>query len=105
MWGDAAAEYAHYCRHVSGLIRQYAKRLVATLLDIGCGGGKNVLNLSQDFDITGLDLSHAMLAQAKELNPDCVFVQGDMFRCGLTPYVADPKSALAPSEQSCFAVP
>ena len=86
MWGDAATEYAHYCQHVSGLIRQYAKRPVVTLLDIRCGGGKNVLNLNQDFDITGLDLSPAMLAQAKELNPDCVFVQGDMrtFRLGQT---------------------
>ena len=84
MWGDAATEYSHYCQHVSGLIRQYAKRPVATLLDIGCGGGKNVVNLNQDFDITGLDLSPTMLEQAKELNPDCVFVQGDMrtFRLG-----------------------
>ncbi len=24
MWGDAATEYAHYCQHVSGLIRKYA---------------------------------------------------------------------------------
>ncbi len=78
LWGDATTEYAHYCRHVTGLIRHYAKRPVTTLLDIGCGGGKNVLNLKQEFDVTGLDLSPAMLAQAKELNPDCTFIQGDM---------------------------
>src|SRR5512136_1316419 len=78
MWGDPATEYAHYCRHVTGLIRQYAKRPVATLLDIGCGGGKNVLNLKRDFNVTGLDLSPTMLAQAKELNPECTFVDGDM---------------------------
>lgn len=84
MWGDATTEYAHYCQHVSGLIRKYAKRPAATLLDIGCGGGKNILNLHRDFDVTGLDLSPAMLAQAKELNPGCTFVQGDMrtFRLG-----------------------
>ncbi len=84
MWGDAATEYAHYCQHVSGLIRKYAKRPAATLLDIGCGGGKNVLNLNRDFDVTGLDLSPVMLTQAKELNPGCTFVQGDMrnFRLG-----------------------
>jgi SAM-dependent methyltransferase len=84
MWGDAATEYAHYCQHVTGLIRRHARRPVATLLDIGCGGGKNVLNLNRDFDVTGLDLSPAMLAQAKELNPGCRFVQGDMrtFRLG-----------------------
>jgi SAM-dependent methyltransferase len=85
MWGDAATEYAHYCQHVSGLIRRYAKRPVVTLLDIGCGGGKNVLNLNREFKVTGLDLNPAMLVQAKELNPDCAFVQGDMrkFRLGL----------------------
>lgn len=84
MWGDAATEYVHYCRHVTGLIRQYAKLPAATLLDIGCGGGKNVLNLKREFNVTGLDLSSAMLAQAKELNPECTFVQGDMrtFRLG-----------------------
>ena len=83
MWGDAATEYAHYCQHVSSLIRKYAKRPAATLLDIGCGGGKNVLNLKREFQVTGLDLSPAMLAQAKELNPSCTFVEGDMRTCRL----------------------
>ncbi len=83
MWGDAATEYAHYCHHVSSLIRKYAKRPAATLLDIGCGGGKNVLNLKREFQVTGLDLSPAMIAQAKELNPNCTFVEGDMRTCRL----------------------
>ncbi len=84
LWGDAATEYAHYCQYVTSLIRQYAKLPAKSLLDIGCGGGKNVLNLRGKFNVTGLDLSAAMLAQAKELNPDCTFVQGDMrtFRLG-----------------------
>ena len=83
MWGDAATEYAHYCEHVTGLIRQYGKRSATTLLDIGCGGGKNVLNLKREFNVTGLDFSPTMLAQAKELNPECTFVQGDMRTFGL----------------------
>ena len=78
MWGDAATEYAHYCDHVTTLVRQYAERPAITLLDIGCGGGKNVLNLKRDFTVTGLDLSPTMLAQAKELNPESSFVHGDM---------------------------
>lgn len=77
MWGNAT-EYADFCQHVTGLIRQHARRPVTTLLDIGCGGGKNILNLKREFIVTGMDLSPAMLAQAKELNPDCTFVQGDM---------------------------
>ncbi len=86
MWGDATTEYGHYCEHVAGLIRQHARRPVSTLLDIGCGGGKNVLNLEREFNVTGLDLSPFMLAQARELNPHCTFVQGDMrtFRLGRT---------------------
>ena len=84
MWGDAATEDTHYCQHVAESIRRYATRPVSTLLDIGCGGGKNVLNLKQAFEVTGVDLSPDMLAQAKDLNPGCMFVQGDMrsFRLG-----------------------
>ncbi|MDY0163528.1 class I SAM-dependent methyltransferase [Desulfobotulus sp.] len=78
MWGDAATEYAPYCQHVTAQIRRHAKGPVHTLLDIGCGGGKNVFNLKREFRVTGLDLSPAMLAQAGELNPECAFVHGDM---------------------------
>ena len=78
MWGDPATEYAHYCEHVAALVRQYSARPATTLLDIGCGGGKNVLNLKRDFNVTGLDVSPTMLAQAKALNPGCTFVHGDM---------------------------
>ena len=86
MWGDAATEYAHYCRHVTGLIRQYAMRPATTLLNIGCGGGKNAMNLKREYNVTGLDASSAMLKQAQALNPDCTFVQGDIrtFRLGRT---------------------
>ena len=83
MWGDAATEYAHYCAHVAGMIRQYAKRPTSMLLDIGCGGGKNVLTLKREFQVTGLDMSPAMLVQAKALNPSCTFVEGDMRTCRL----------------------
>jgi SAM-dependent methyltransferase len=86
MWGNAATEYAHYCQHITDLIRRCAKRPVVTLLDIGCGGGKNVLNLKRRFSVTGVDLSTDMLAQARQLNPECAFFQGDMrtFRLGCT---------------------
>ncbi len=83
MWGDAAGEYAHYCGFVSGLIRRHAARPASTLLDLGCGGGKNAFNLKREFDVTGLDLSPAMIAQARSLNPECAFVQGDMRTFGL----------------------
>ena len=78
MWGDAASEYAHYCQHVTSLIQYYAKHPISSLLDMGCGGGKNVLTLKRQFNVTGVDLSPTMLEQARELNPECSFVQGDM---------------------------
>lgn len=83
LWGDATTEYADYCSHITERISQHAKGPVVTLLNIGCGGGKNVLNLKQQFSVTGIDLSTAMLAQAKELNPECTFVHGDMRTCRL----------------------
>ena len=86
LWGDASDEYAHYCRHVTGLIEQYGKPPLGTLLNIGCGGGKNVFNLKKTFSVTGVDLSPTMLAQARGLNPESRFVLGDMrtFRLGKT---------------------
>lgn len=86
MWGDAAGEYAHYCHHVASLIERHAERPARTLLDIGCGGGKNVFNLKGAFSVTGVDLSPTMLAQARDLNPESTFVHGDMrtFRLGTT---------------------
>jgi len=83
LWGDAVAEYGPYCETVTRLIRSHARRPVATLLDLGCGGGKNLLNLRPAFEVTGLDLSAAMLAQAAALNPGATLVQGDMRTCRL----------------------
>lgn len=77
LWGDAAVEYADYSRFVAGLVERHARPSAKTLLDIGCGGGKNVFNLKRRFQVTGLDLSPAMLAQAARLNPECRFVDGD----------------------------
>lgn len=81
LWGDATREYADYCQFVTGLIRRYTERPLSTLLDIGCGGGKNVFNLKEEFNVTGVDLSPTMLEQAKVLNPECTFVEGDMRTC------------------------
>jgi SAM-dependent methyltransferase len=52
-------------------------------LNLGCGGGKNVFNLKHDYTVTGLDLSPQMLDLARDLNPECEFVQGDMRRFNL----------------------
>lgn len=78
LWGDPDGEYAEWCAHVVAMIEKHAKREVRSLLNLGCGGGKNVYNLKRRYEVTGLDLSPAMLANARKLNPECEFVQGDM---------------------------
>ena len=67
IWG-AAEEYADYCSHVMRLIREHTQIPVHSLLNIGCGGGKNVFNLKEHCEVTGLDISPRMLSLAKELN-------------------------------------
>jgi SAM-dependent methyltransferase len=78
LWGDPDGEYAEWCAHVVAMIEKHARREVKTLLNLGCGGGKNAYNLKRSYTVTGLDLSNDMLANARKLNPDCAFVQGDM---------------------------
>ena len=77
IWESAEA-YSDYCNHVARLIREHAQIPVHSLLNIGCGGGKNVFNLKRHYDVTGLDLSPRMLELAQDLNSECEFVQGDM---------------------------
>jgi SAM-dependent methyltransferase len=78
LWGDHTTEYARYCEHVVRLIEKHTEHPVKSLLDISCGGGKNVYNLKHHFTVTGLDVSRAMIKLAIELNPECEFAEGDM---------------------------
>jgi SAM-dependent methyltransferase len=50
---------------------------------MGCGGGKNAFTLKQKYEVTGVDISPAMLDLAKQLNPECNFILGDMRTCSL----------------------
>jgi hypothetical protein len=49
MWGDPSGDYALWCRFVVRLIQTYAQRELHTLLNMGCGGGKNAFNLKKQF--------------------------------------------------------
>ncbi len=49
-----------------------------SLLHLGCGGGHLDWSLKKHFTITGADLSQAMLDQARRLNPELEYFQGDM---------------------------
>ena len=83
LWGDPATEYAAYCEFMVKGLRRHARRELKTLLNAGCGGGKNLFTLRKHFQVTGLDLSEQMLALAAELNPGCELLRGDLRDYGL----------------------
>lgn len=77
VWGGVE-EYRAESELFARLIKQYAKTGVSSILDVGCGGGKNAFHLKGHFALTGVDISEDMLALARKLNPDCDFRLGDM---------------------------
>jgi SAM-dependent methyltransferase len=71
---DYAEEAAFYRR----LFATYSRRAPSTLLDLGSGGGHNAAHLKSTLTCTLVDLSPAMLALSRRLNPECEHVRGDM---------------------------
>lgn len=71
-------EYEEECEFFTGVIKKHATGPVETLLNLGCGGGLGDMTLKKYFKITGVDLSSGMLKQARPLNPEVEYVEGDM---------------------------
>jgi len=80
MWGDshAGSEYEKYCNFIIEKVNKVEHKELKSLLNLGCGGGKNLNTLKKHYQCTGLDISADMLKLAKELNPECDFTQADM---------------------------
>mgnify|MGYP003912460793 CR=1 FL=1 len=76
---DYAEEAAFYRR----LFETHCQQPPRTLLDLGSGGGHNAAHLKATLSCTLVDLSPAMLALSRRLNPQCEHVQGDMRRVRL----------------------
>ncbi|HSJ24262.1 MAG TPA: class I SAM-dependent methyltransferase [Longimicrobiales bacterium] len=49
-----------------------------SVLHLGSGGGSVDWHLKQHYRVAGVDLSPAMLAEAERVNPEVVYVRGDM---------------------------
>lgn len=77
LWEDLDI-YKKESREIVKLIRKHSKIKVHTLLDMGCGGGKNASHFKKHFEVTGIDISKQMLKNAKKLNPECKFIIADM---------------------------
>lgn len=68
------------------LLDRFAPRVrgLGPVCDLGCGPGQVARYLGdRGVEVFGLDLSSGMLAEAKRLNPDIAFVQGDMHALGI----------------------
>lgn len=71
-------EYAEEAKIFGAAIFDHAKGSVATMLELGSGGGNNASHLKSDFDLTLCDLSPEMLNVSEKLNRECRHLQGDM---------------------------
>lgn len=71
-------DYIEETEFFSRIIKEDAKIDVRSLLHMGCGGGRNDFTFKKHFDVTGVDISDDMLRLARELNPESVYIQGDM---------------------------
>lgn len=87
MYGDLAwlwpfmggpSEYVQEAEEFTRWIRTHSQIEARTLLNLGCGGGHNDCTLKNHFQLTGVDLSEGMLANARRLNPEVEYWQGDM---------------------------
>ena len=71
-------DYANEADEVAILLRRHGRREIHKVLDLGCGGGHIDCGLKRHFAIVGVDLSEAMLALARELNPEVAYLRGDL---------------------------
>ena len=63
---------------IGELACRYARRPVRSLLDLGCASGLHECALRARYAITGVDLSEAMIRQARANNPMGVYAVGDL---------------------------
>ncbi len=73
-------EYQKYTRELDFVLTYSSLQPSGSrVLDVACGTGSHALLLSQrGYDVVGLDLSEAMLQQARRKCPNLTFLLGDM---------------------------
>ena len=87
MYGDLAhlwplmsppEHYAAEAVHWREALRAHLGSGRHQVLELGVGGGNNLSHLTAEFDATAVDLSDAMLANSRRLNPSVTHHVGDM---------------------------
>jgi SAM-dependent methyltransferase len=71
-------EYEGEARDLLARLGPEAAREGATLLELGSGGGSFASHLKRYFRLTLTDVSPAMLAVSRTVNPECEHLAGDM---------------------------
>lgn len=80
-WKDYAGEARKLLRIIAGSKRSAGNRL----LDVGCGTGLRMSFLQDAFDVTGIDVSPAMIREARKKNLRGRFYRRDMLDFDLKP--------------------
>jgi len=75
---SSVEDYSKEAEFFARTIQEESQVPVSTLLDIGCGGGHLDNYLKKHFQITAADISEPMLELARMLNPEVVYLTGDM---------------------------
>jgi SAM-dependent methyltransferase len=75
---SSPADYAEEADIYRALLSSAAQFPVATVLELGSGGGNNASHLKQHFELTLVDKSPGMLKVSRRLNPHCEHHLGDM---------------------------
>jgi SAM-dependent methyltransferase len=71
-------EYAEEAEFYARVLEDECAGPLRTILELGSGGGCNASHLASRFTLTLVDVSPAMLAVSRALNPDCEHLEGDM---------------------------
>jgi len=71
-------DYREESAFFAALLRRAGQGRIRRVLHLGCGGGSNDFTLKRYFQLTGVDLSAAMLAHARRLNPEVTYLEGDL---------------------------
>jgi len=75
---SAVDEYVEEAALFRRVLTERASSPIRTVLELGSGGGNNAFHLKAHFDMTLVDVSDAMLAQSRRINPELPHHQGDM---------------------------
>jgi SAM-dependent methyltransferase len=71
-------DYAEETEAYVKAIKEHSKIEAKTLLHLGCGAGINDYTFKRHFKVTGVDISENMIENARNLNPEIVYLRGDM---------------------------